>query len=134
MKEVDQGVGLDLSVASPCISHVDQALRDVNLIVWLQHNVFFSVSFFDHAFQIDGQILPALPRHFDFALVCEVSKTAGPNHGLACSVALVGGNFLRTLSSNRSVDINFTARLFAYAIKGKDDSSVIIIIFLERSS
>ena len=39
--------------------HVDQTLRDVNLIVRLQDHIFLRAAFLDHALQIHHKILAA---------------------------------------------------------------------------
>lgn len=50
----DQEVEICLVLAELRILHVDQALRDVDLVVGMKFQVFFGVSFLNHALQIDG--------------------------------------------------------------------------------
>src|SRR5207249_1573238 len=89
--------------------HVDQTLRDVDLIVRLQNHVLFRVSFFNDALEIDRKILAIFLRHFHFTLVCEITKTARANDCLADRVAFIRGNLLRPLASDRAVNVNLSA-------------------------
>src|SRR5882762_9457493 len=114
--------------------HVNQPLRDVDLIVRLQDHVFVSASFFDYPLQIDGKILPVLPCDFHFSLVGEIAEAAGPNNCFTDSVTFIRGNFLRALTFDRTVDINPTARFLAYSFDRKNDSGTIVILLFERGS
>ena len=53
-----------------------------------------------------------LAGDFDLAFVCKVTKATSPNDRLAYGVGLIAGYFLRTLTFNRAVDINFSASLY----------------------
>ncbi len=50
---------------------IDALLRDENLIVRLQNQVFFTVALFDHSFQIDDKVVPFLRVSFTFRLLAK---------------------------------------------------------------
>src|SRR3954470_22823652 len=95
--------------------HVDQALRDIDLVVRLQHHVGVRFPFFDHLLQVDCEILAVLSGDLNLALVREIPETTGANDGLAHGVSFVSWDFLRSLPADRTIDINLAARFLADA-------------------
>src|ERR1700720_1196183 len=100
--------------------HVDQALRDVDLIVRLQNYVFFRVSLFDDALEVHRKILAVFPGYFNLAFVCKITKTTGPNNGLTSGVRFISRNLLRALAFYRTVNINLSTRFFTHPIQGQN--------------
>ncbi len=90
--------------------HVNQALRDVDLIVRLQNYVFFRVSLFNNALEVHRKILAVFPGDFHLAFVCEITEATGPNNRLTGGVTFISRNFLRALAFYRTVNVNLSTR------------------------
>src|ERR1044071_8873258 len=97
MSAVDQKVGWALSAASVSMLHVDQALRHVNLIVWLEHEIVLGMAFFDHPLKIDSEILAVFTCDLDLAFIGEIAKAAGANDGFADREILIRRHFFGSL-------------------------------------
>src|SRR5262249_42171173 len=106
---------------------VHQSLRDIDLVIRLQHDVVLRMPLLDDSFQIYHHVMTILARDLNLSLVSKVTETTGSNDGLTHGVGLVAWNFLWTLPLNRTIDIDLTAGLFAHLVHGQDNCRVIII-------
>src|SRR6478735_356026 len=87
--------------------HVDQALRNVDLIVWLQHEIFVGVALFNDPLEVDDEILSIFSCDANFTFVRKIAEAAGADYCLADGINLIGRNYLRTLPLHRTVNIYF---------------------------
>src|SRR3978361_483876 len=133
MTEVVHGALAGRSATGACILEIYQLLRNVNLVIGLDRNIFIRPALFDHTFEINGDGFSALAGKLDLALVGKVAEAASTNDCLADGVSFIRRNLLWSLSFDGAVDIDFAARLFAYVIDRDDHSRVIVIFLLESA-
>ena len=67
------------------------------MIIRLQNYVLARVSLFNDPLEVDREILAVFASDLHFAFVCEITKTAGTDHGLAGRVIFIGRDFLWAL-------------------------------------
>src|SRR6266536_6083310 len=125
MKAANQDVERFLAAVGAGILHVNQALRNVDLVIGLKLYVFFGFSFFDHTLEIHSKFLTGLTRQLHLTFVGKIAKAPGFNDRFADGVTLIGRNFLWSLPFNCAVYINSTSRFFTYPVDRQNHGRVI---------